>query len=207
MRLLGERLDGAERSHRVAELTGLAVSKSGVHAADSIFMTCCALHNWLLFVDGLDDCWEDGIASDWEGELGEVRQDDLRSYDEDEESDVEDETLQQQHFVQLPAELPDALYRLNNPVPRRDYAGGNCDDAGVVPTAPMVAGVPIQNENNNDAPRIRIGTAERPQKVRELTLAVFRAKLITHFDIAYKRNEIVWPRRTRQPQPPVMAFA
>ena len=48
-------------------------------------MTCCALHNWLLFVDGLDDRWEDGTPSDWEGELGEVRQDDLRSYDEEAE--------------------------------------------------------------------------------------------------------------------------
>jgi hypothetical protein len=42
------------------------VRLAGVHAADSIFMTCCALHNWLLFVDGLDACWEDGMPSDWE---------------------------------------------------------------------------------------------------------------------------------------------
>jgi hypothetical protein len=31
--------------------------------------TCCALHNWLLEVDGLDDKWEQGVPSSWEGEL------------------------------------------------------------------------------------------------------------------------------------------
>lgn len=34
-------------------------------------MTCCALHNWLLDIDGLDANWENGVRSDWEGEMGE----------------------------------------------------------------------------------------------------------------------------------------
>jgi hypothetical protein len=33
-------------------------------------MTCCALHNWLLEIDGLDDKWTEGEASEWEGDLG-----------------------------------------------------------------------------------------------------------------------------------------
>ena len=42
----------------------------GVEATDKIWMTCCALHNWLLEVDGLDDEWQGGVRSDWESELG-----------------------------------------------------------------------------------------------------------------------------------------
>ena len=42
----------------------------GTEAADKIWLTCCALHNWLLTVDGLDEKWQDGVASDWEGSLG-----------------------------------------------------------------------------------------------------------------------------------------
>ena len=33
-------------------------------------MACFALHNWLLAVDGLDEHWESGVRSDWEGDLG-----------------------------------------------------------------------------------------------------------------------------------------
>jgi len=43
----------------------------GIEAADKIWLTCCALHNWLLVVDGLDKDWEQGVQSDWQGELGE----------------------------------------------------------------------------------------------------------------------------------------
>lgn len=39
-------------------------------AADHIWKTSCALHNWLLEVDGLSSQWKKGIPSDWEGDLG-----------------------------------------------------------------------------------------------------------------------------------------
>lgn len=176
------------------------VRLAGVHSADSIFMTCCALHNWLLFVDGLDDRWEDGTPSDWEGELGEVRQDDLRSYDEEAELLVYNNEEERQH------EMPDAIYRLNNPVARRGYGGLDNDDI-MVPAATTgpttTVAVLVQHEIDGAARQMR---AERPRKVWELTLAAFRSKLITHFDIAYKQNEIVWPKRTRQPQPPDVAL-
>jgi hypothetical protein len=49
----------------------------GVDNADKIWLTCCALHNWLLEIDGLDESWEDGVPSDWEGELGNHENDGL----------------------------------------------------------------------------------------------------------------------------------
>jgi hypothetical protein len=43
----------------------------GQESANKRFLTYCALHNWLLHVDGLDVRWEDGVQSDWEGPMGE----------------------------------------------------------------------------------------------------------------------------------------
>ncbi len=54
------------------------ILKSGIRlqsvdAVDSIWLTCCALHNWLLEIDGLNAKWSEVSmpGSDWDGELGE----------------------------------------------------------------------------------------------------------------------------------------
>jgi DDE superfamily endonuclease len=57
--------------------TGIRVE--GTAAADSVWLTCCALHNFLLHVDGLSEQWRHDVPSDYKGELGhndphEVRQ-------------------------------------------------------------------------------------------------------------------------------------
>ena len=43
---------------------------------------------------------------------------------------------------------------------------------------------------NND-----VGNVDTPIKVRNLKLHDFRQKLVTHFDIAFEKNELLWPRR------------
>jgi DDE superfamily endonuclease len=52
----------------------------GTDATDKVWMTCCALHNWLLDIDGLDSEWENGVPSDWEGEMGEHDLTDVLQY-------------------------------------------------------------------------------------------------------------------------------
>ena len=43
----------------------------GINAVNEMWFTCCALHNWLLSIDGLTGEWKDGVpVSDWEGTLG-----------------------------------------------------------------------------------------------------------------------------------------
>ena len=37
------------------------------------------------------------------------------------------------------------------------------------------------------------------QIVRQLSLAAFRAKHITHFDIAFNRKELIWPKSKGSP--------
>ena len=45
---------------------------SGVDSVDHyVWLTCCALHNWLLDIDGLSEKWVGGVrqcVSDWEEE-------------------------------------------------------------------------------------------------------------------------------------------
>ena len=95
--------------------TGICLG--GVEKADKIFLTCCALHNWLLDVDGLSAPWEGAVSTNtvededevmggWDGEMG--------------QHDEED-------FGVLPAAIRD----LNNPVAMRNYdqSGMGPDDA------------------------------------------------------------------------------
>ena len=43
----------------------------GVDKVDEIWLTCCALHNWLLNIDGISSQWKDGVlVSNWDGDLG-----------------------------------------------------------------------------------------------------------------------------------------
>ncbi len=49
------------------------VQLHGVEAVDSVWFAYCALHNWLLEVDGLMDEWMGGVQqvmSNWEGDIG-----------------------------------------------------------------------------------------------------------------------------------------
>jgi hypothetical protein len=57
--------------------TGVRLHK--VQSVDIIWATCCALHNMLLEVDGLDEPW-DGVpipTSQWDGHLGELEEEDV----------------------------------------------------------------------------------------------------------------------------------
>ena len=40
-------------------------------------MTCCALHNHLLDVDGLSHKWEDGVPSSYENDDGKLNEEDI----------------------------------------------------------------------------------------------------------------------------------
>jgi hypothetical protein len=154
--------------------TGIRLN--GQEAADKVFLTCCALHNWLLEVDGLDDKWDEGVASSWEGALG-----------RHEIHDVEEH-------------LPQAITRLMSPAAMRAY---DVSGMGFGEDRPIQDNLPTfderhltrqerQYENEGRSP-VRI--------VKDLRLMYFRSKLIQHFEIAFQRNEIIWPgRRNRQTQ-------
>ena len=74
---------------------------SGVDSVDHyVWLTCCALHNWLLDIDGLSEKWVGGVrqyVSDWEGELGGIV------------------------FDGIHKDIPNALARLSNNLDARNY--------------------------------------------------------------------------------------
>jgi hypothetical protein len=144
------------------------ILKSGIHlhsavATDRIWFTCCAFHNWLLEVDGLDKRWESGVRSEWQGELGNF--------------DAED--------AWRAADIPDAirnLTMLSSGVDAVDTRDAMLDTSGMLSLG--MDAVDTRDATLPDGTRI----------VRKLSQKFFRERLVEHFDIVWKRNELVWPR-------------
>jgi len=192
----------------------------GVQKADQIWFTCCALHNWLLDVDGLNHNFDEGVPSLYEGDFGELaRPEDVEQYG-----------------------LPMPVQRLLRPAQQRGYHdqstspycqgydlssmglgsdvtnSSNAVDiegeegpgaSNVLPAAGTTAVLDVECEEEpaSDLLPAAAGsvlaatttpTRRRRRAVRELSMTSFRKKLIEHFDIMWRRNELVWPRRSRQ---------
>lgn len=128
----------------------------GVEIADQVWRTCCALHNWLLEIDGLD--------GDWEGQIG-----------------LHDTRDVMQH-------LPFAVQRLHDGWDPRTF-----DASGLGPGDDRI-NRELSMEANNNTDDDDTGRAD-VKIVRHLTLNNFRGRLIEHFDIMFKRNQLVWPQR------------
>jgi hypothetical protein len=166
--------------------TGIRLA--GVENADKIFLTCCALHNWLLDVDGLSEPWEGGVSTSttaggqdddtgagWGGEMG--------NYDEED-------------FGVLPA----AIRNLNNPVAMRSF-----DLSGMGPGSDAILSdgeelrqyveesAAVDNDDTSCSSHNHMNN--QVQLVRKLSLAEFRKRLIVHFDIAYHQGEVKWPTK------------
>jgi hypothetical protein len=151
--------------------TGICLG--GQQAGDRIFLTCCALHNMLLEVDGLDKGWEEGVASMWEGNLG--------LHDA---SDVMDH-------------LPVPIQRMLSPTGLRRYDATSDIDI----TPPHVNNAFVLNEQryrnhqlSRQEQRYKREGATTVRVVKNLSLlSYFQKKLIEHFDIAFTKNEVRWP--------------
>ena len=145
----------------------------GLKACDDIWHTCCALHNWLLEHDGLDDKWDSGVGSDWQGENGDF-----------------DEVMVGRYAP------PDAIARLSNPVERRSYdstrTGSNVEESGER-NQPREMRMRFHQRMQRNQNKIRI--------VKDLSLDYFRDRLIEHFDILWERHEVVWPSRNGVARP------
>ena len=146
----------------------------GVESADKIWMTCCALHNWLLEVDGLDEKWESGVPSEWEGELGDQDDEDIEHYGE-----------------------PFALQRLHSPAARRQYdtSGIGVGKDGIVSVEEECETTNTYSSDSSNEGTVYHESEGTVKEVRKLSLTFFRGRLIEHFDILYRDGKISWPRR------------
>jgi hypothetical protein len=151
----------------------------GIEATDKIWLTCCALHNFLLEEDGLDKEWENGVRSDWEGSLGYHNAYDVVNH--------------------ATRNFPLGRLQTNNQRRRYDASGvgrGSDGDAD----APDLGSNDDNNDENIVAEDPPVGS-DGIRYVRKLSMDYFRKRLVEHFDILYQRNEIKWPSRLGMPQP------
>ena len=139
----------------------------GVNAADNVWLTCCALHNWLLETDG--------YSLPWDGELG--------------LHDINDGTIKVPYVLsRLQNGVSQRQYDSSGMGPGlienlEDLS--NKDDQTIfqeyADEAQNVVNVQVNCAHHNN--------------VHELSSDVMREKLITHFNILFKLNKIKWPRR------------
>ncbi|KAG7355367.1 DDE superfamily endonuclease [Nitzschia inconspicua] len=125
----------------------------GTDKSDMMWKTCCALHKWLLEIDGLDKDY----TSDWEGELGEL------------------------NAIDLPNAVRTLLSNTNPSA--RSYAGRAVDEEA------YSQGSLVRDEDGAII-------------VRQMNMTDFRQRLITHFDIEFKKKEIIWPKARLQMDEP-----
>ncbi len=148
----------------------------GVDKVDLIWLTCCALHNWLLEIDGLNEAWtgeqvaDSTAESDWLGELGDHDFDDI-SRDS----------------------VPNAILRLSNNLTVRNF-----DSSGMGPGSDVAdesinlfeMAAPSETVDDDCEEEQNAGSA---RVVKNMSLTKFRRKLVEHFHIMWSRNKIVWP--------------
>ncbi len=159
------------------------ILKSGVRtysvdSVDHIWFTCCALHSWLLEVDGLNEKWVSGVqnlTSNWDGEMGSLDYDGVE------------------------VAVPNALACLSQNLDLRNY-----DSSGMGPGLNVVCETrTCMNRDLGDTEEATIWEIEIRedcvQQVRHLSLAVFRRLLVNHVAILFSQNNIVWPSRHRFP--------
>ena len=146
--------------------TGIRLS--GDQAADRVWLTCCALHNLLLEVDGLDARWEHGVPSDWEGELGDNDAEEVRRFG------------------------PLAIQRLNNP---ENFGSRQHEQDCAMPRSFSTNRPVDDDEHSGNSTGLGIEQDEKGAIfVNSLSYSDFRSRLVTHFDILWRRHRIVWPR-------------
>ena len=139
----------------------------GVNAADNVWLTCCALHNMLLEVDGL--------LLEWDGELG--------------LHDIEDGTVNLlfalSRFESGTARRQYDTSGIGPGFVEEEDDFNNEDDQMIyqerAQEAQEVASVSIHYNGENC---VKISSCD-----------LMREKLIIHFDILFQQNKIKWPRR------------
>ena len=146
----------------------------GVEAVDRIWRTCCALHNYLLEKDGLDERWEDGALSIWETE--EFGGNEQAVFDR---SFAIERLMNPQEYVRFDSSRmgtgTDVAQDLND------------EETDISPLQHNSGKVYGRWETDSDGFRV----------VRELDWSYFRERLIEHFHIMFTLNQVKWPNRNR----------
>lgn len=118
---------------------------NSISECDKVWKTCCAIHNKLLLIDGLDVGWDES----------------KKSMNNDSDDDID---------------IPFSMKRLNRHQENQTiHSGFKYDDN-------------YFNKYTKNGKRI----------VRKIPLEVFQERLIHHFDIRFKNNDLTWPKRNKK---------
>lgn len=228
----------------------------GTSNPDKVFRTCCALHNLLLDVDGLNKEWNNGVPSDY-ATMTLVDDDEVAGAADDiptalqrlaspaasRDNGIAAPTEQQDHNAGAPVapiaavmefdnnnanhdnEFDDENNDNDNNTDSRDNDNNNNDmdndngrdndndndndnnednntnnddnDANNEIVASICAGILPSDHNEEGADEVNrhVDFGHDAIKVRNLSLTDFRSRLVVHFNIAFNRNEVEWPRR------------
>jgi hypothetical protein len=183
------------------------ILKSGIRVhntevGDNIWLTCCALHNMLLNVDGLSKAWKNGVRSRWELEIGEFRDEEIpfsvrRLVDP---TGTEDFRLRHYDGSRFGYQRPSIVVSDNE----EDDDGDESDDNR--------SHCRIRNRNRNGSHRNSTtgGRIESGTAVNKLNFFQFRSLLVENFNIRFHENNLQWPKRLSRSTPrnvPVMIAA
>ena len=152
----------------------------GIEVCDRVWLTCCALHNFLLEEDGLDERWD---AAKY-----------LYSDGAHDERDVHHYLGARDHRQML-----QGMYDFDN---SGMGAGEEDGDTPLESVTEEVYEGDMMDVGDGD---LMDTEEDNVILVRHMKLADFKSRLIENFDILWRRNEVVWPSRTgTDPPPPVM---
>ena len=140
-------------------------------------------------MDGLDQNWEAGVPSDWEGELGDNDPEELQRF------------------------APFAIQRLQNP---KQFGSRQHENASTAPRPLNGQQRDRETEettdgNDDDQSEGSIGIGEREDEngaifINSLSYTEFRSLLVEHFDILFRRHRIVWPRSDKNRMVPGVRY-
>ena len=146
-------------------------------------MTCCALHNLLLDVDGLSCKWNDGIASAYEKDDGQLQDDDIPSAIRR----LVDPAGNEGHRLRM---FDSSRFGLRDADSRGDDDQDNEE---------------IENVDLNRSELLKLPLVRSGASVSSINFHKFRAMLIDHFNIVFHKNELKWPRRYGKKSRPVLS--
>ena len=140
----------------------------GILNCDMNWLTCCALHHMLLEVDRLSVKWTEGVPTDYE------TMDDCEM------------------------DIPDAIRKLFNPYSNmisdlsRMGHGNDVEMSKEYVDFDFDADVGVDIETE-----VIQSNSDGCIHVKDLSLHSFRKKLITHFNMSFKCNEVKWLQRNK----------
>jgi DDE superfamily endonuclease len=166
--------------------TGIRLHNTEV--ADRVWVTCCALHNMLLDVDGLSKGWEHGVPSYWQdGGNGQFEVCDLPQ--------AVRRLLNPNLSLFVDVDRSTFGYLGRPPAERTGEEGNNdYDDEYMMDAAEEPAG------NDEVLQHLLVHNDERdvplpPISVSSLSLKGFRSLLVENFDVLFHQEQIIWPSR------------